>query len=158
MSQSVNSAAVYAALSKAAEKAFEREALAEGTQHTVQASVTGTVDGEAFSLEIDTTVKVGHGSVRSSSIPVSPIHLTAYILELVELAFADSADPEAGQAIVADIVHDVQAKFLAEGSIPATDRFVAIAEILDKSLRQSKPVAYRGSVSVTTAAPAITFR
>lgn len=153
------SAVVFAALSKAAEKEIVRDALVEGSQHTVQASIAGTVDGEAFSLDLDTVVKIGHGSVRASSIPVNPINLVAYILELIELAFEDADYPDAGANAVANIVHDVQAKFIAEGSIPATDRFVAIATILDKALRQSKPVAYRGSISVTTTeAPVINFR
>jgi hypothetical protein len=133
-------AAVWGALSKAAEKQFEREALEDGARHVVSLDAVGTVDGVRFALDLDCVLTVGHGGVRSASLGVQPLHQLAYVFELLELAYGADA--------VADVVRDVRAKFAECGSIPASGRFLEIAEDFDKSLRVAKRVEYSGAVKV----------
>jgi hypothetical protein len=141
-------AVVWCALARGAEKQWERGDLADGSRHEVKFSGAGSVDGVGFVVDLDAVVKVGHGGMNTRSVGVDAVRQLAYVLELVELAFSDPADPAAGARAVGDIVSDVLAKFAECGSVPASDKYVGIAADLDKALRVAKPTAVAGAVRV----------
>ena len=125
-------------------KKFERNQLVDGSKHKIEGTVRveGTVDGVPFSCDmpIDSTISVGHSGTKASSWTPAAEQQLAYALELIDLAFGDSASSE--------IVADMLKKFSETKTIEASESYLERVQTMQASMRQTKQVDASGPVSV----------
>lgn len=142
------SSVIFGALAKGFDKAFDRAGLEDGEKHTLEAQVTGKVDGIPFATSIGVDLSVGHAGVRASSVTPDTAETLAYALELVALAYGD------GMALA--ITEDILGAFRAHGKVPADPKYVAWVQGLQANMRREKQSPVAGAVTVrTTQAPVL---
>lgn len=130
-----------AAVAKYAGKEHERDALAEGGDHTVGVSIVGTIDGKRMADEFNGRLTVGFDQERASSSAANAAHLVAWILDRY-------VEPSKH----ARVFDELPRLFDAAGEIPLgdleTDGLVERADALCKKLRAKTTTTARGNVSL----------
>ena len=129
-------AVVWAALEKVAHKQKESDSLPEGSKHTVNLEMNGTVDGEPFEKSFSSVLSIGHRQTRSSSVNPQVPQLIAWILGKLNRATRNR------------VLLDLPDEFLANGKQMPEPSPVLVSEVehLLKQLRRTKTVEARGSV------------
>lgn len=129
-------AVVWAALEKVSQKQKDADSLPEGTQHTVNLDLSGSVDGEPFNASVNSVLSIGHRQTRSSSVNPQVPQLIAWILSKLNRVTRHR------------IILDLPEEFLANDKQMPEPSPVLVSEVerLLKQLRQTKTVEARGSV------------
>ncbi len=117
----------------------DRDALQDGSAYSIDADISGKIDGQAFNMPLVATLTVGHETDRATS--ATP-DVTAIIARLLSKMNAKTQ---------ASVLDELQTELALHGKIEATAEQKATVEEFTKSLRQSKVISVRGSVKLNSA-------
>ena len=124
------------ALSKLAEKWSDRDQLVDGEAYTLQGSVAGTINGQPFSMPIDSTLTVGHESTRASSWTPDYVDILAVVLGKLNTATRE--------AVMGEILDD----YASDGCLSPKEEYHEMVDAFLSHMRQHKQITQRGAVKV----------
>lgn len=128
--------AVFATMLKVAEKNYVRDDLVDGESHKVNATISGTVDGRAFSLDVDSSLTVGHGTERKNKVSPSSDTMLAFVLESI------------GPKAAAKAIAAMQAEYLKTNSLIASDASAIAVAAIKTAMTTTEVSKVRGNVGV----------
>ena len=136
--------ALWAALSRVADKEANRDDLPAGSAYIVNLLVTGEIDGQPIEQALSAVLTVGHDSTRATSATPAVDRLIGSILAKLNTVTREA------------ILRELPEQFEAAGCVPPevpADVVEKTAGML-KRLRAKQSQAVRGSVSVKYRLPA----
>jgi hypothetical protein len=129
-----------AAVTKYADKEYERDQLKEGSKHELALSVTGTIDAKAVDEVFSGTLTVGFDQETASSSACKSEQLVAWILDRY-------VDP----ALQLRLFDELPTLFDKHGGVPIADLepgLVERCEALCKKLRAKTTITRKGNVTL----------
>lgn len=127
---------VWAALNRVASKEVKHDSIEQGSEHEVQLSLIGQVDGMPFRQSLSTTVTVGHDQEKATSATPDQPRLLAFILSKLN------------EATRKRLLEDIPSEFSTHGEqLPDVDEaLIQDAKSMLGKLRNKKTIRARAAI------------
>lgn len=129
-----------AAVTKYADKEYERDQLAEGSKHELALAISGTIGGKAIDDQFAGTLTVGFDQETASSSACKSEQLVAWILD----RYVDAAAQQR-------LFDELPTLFDKHGGVPVADLEPGLVERCDtlcKKLRAKTTITRKGNVTL----------